>query len=61
MRALRKHFPELWLSYASVHISDCRRCQRMAQPFRQVAAKLELYFLTCLNVSRKSAICEPHL
>jgi beta-galactosidase beta subunit len=30
MRALSKHFPELWLSYADVHIY-CRGYQRMAQ------------------------------
>jgi hypothetical protein len=32
MRALSKHFAELWLSYASVH--TCKRSQRMAHGFR---------------------------
>jgi orotidine-5'-phosphate decarboxylase len=47
MRASSKHFPELGLSYADVH--SCRGQQRMAQPFRQVAAEVGLYFRVCLN------------
>jgi hypothetical protein len=60
MRALRKHFAELWLSYADVH-THCRRRQRMPQAFRQVAAKVELYFRVCLNFPQKYAISLPHL
>jgi hypothetical protein len=60
MRALSKHFPELCLSYASVH-NSCRRYQRMPQPFRQVAAKIELYFRVCLSFLLEHLISLPHL
>jgi hypothetical protein len=39
----------------------CRRRQRMPQAFRQVAAKVELYFRVCLNFPQKYAISLPHL
>jgi hypothetical protein len=60
MRGLRKHFAELWLSYAGVLVSS-RGYQRMAQPFRQVAAEIELYFRVCLTISQIHAITLPHL
>jgi hypothetical protein len=42
-------------------LSNCRVWQRMAQPFRQVAAEVELYFRVCLTISQKHAISLPHL
>jgi hypothetical protein len=60
MRALSKHFAELWLSYVDVHICPCRRYQRMPQPFRQVAANVELYIRVCLRVFLKAPNDLPH-
>jgi hypothetical protein len=60
MRALRKHFAELGLSYASV-LTSCRGYQRMAQSLCQVAAETEFYFRVRLHLSQKSAFNLLHL